>query len=88
MVEGHKGSLICARCLTLACRALADGSAVMMEDTSSCTTCLMHKREPSWQSPAYPEAWICTWCIEKSAAMLERDPDFAWSRPTPGGAGG
>lgn len=82
MVEGHKGSLICGPCLSLAYRQVVLGSAPLMEDHSSCTMCLMHKREPSWQSPAHPDAWICSWCVEKSAKMLEKDPDTAWVRPT------
>lgn len=82
MVEGHKGSLICGPCLSLAYRAVVLGGAPLMEDHSSCAMCLMHKREPSWQSPANPEAWICTWCVEKSAGMLEKDPETAWVKPT------
>jgi hypothetical protein len=28
-----------------------------------------------------PGAVICRWCIERSAGMLEKDPESGWKRP-------
>ncbi|MDX2147818.1 MAG: hypothetical protein SFZ23_09880 [Planctomycetota bacterium] len=89
MVEGHRGSLICGSCLRVAWLHVTGlhatgpngaANAGPMSDEASCALCLMHKREPAWQSPS-TEAWACRWCLTKSAEMLERDPDVAWTRP-------
>lgn len=80
MVEGHKGSLICAPCLTLAFDELWNrpgGQRVPF----TCTLCLEHREEPYWVSPAFPEAGICKRCTKQSVVMLERDPEAGWKRP-------
>lgn len=65
MVEGHRGSLVCAKCLNLAFdllwnRAPAwDGKGpppptppdLAMPEGALCRMCLEHREEPSWQSP-------------------------------------
>lgn len=94
MIEGHRGSLICAPCLTRACQTLrtaqpgdaaepaAAGSiAPRMPEYASCALCLLHKDEDVWISPAFPEAVACRWCVEKAATLLERDPEAGWKRP-------
>lgn len=84
MVEGHRGSLICAECLTDAVReVLVLSAGVAHEEINICTMCLQHKEQPHWRSPSHAECAICAWCIEKSATMLERDPEIGWSRPLP-----
>jgi len=97
MVEGHRGSLICGRCLSMACRqVLVDNAGVVVPEHVACTMCLLNKRGDYWQSgtvvTAKPEdgavdvepgpgACICRWCIERSAGMLEKDPESGWKRP-------
>ncbi len=65
MVEGHRGSLVCARCLNLAYGLLWlsapkwDGKSPppptppdqQMPQGALCRMCLEHRDEPSWQSP-------------------------------------
>ncbi len=96
MMEGHKGSLICARCLALAYAALiVRNTGVVIPEHIACTMCLLNKSGDYWQSPlrvtAEPEgidnhpepgACICRWCTEKSATMLEKDPSAHWTKPT------
>lgn len=84
MMEGHHGSLICGPCLSVAYSELVlrvPGAAPAPAPGARCTMCLQDKDEPHWQSPAFPEAFICRWCIEKSAGMLEKDPASGWKRP-------
>lgn len=82
MVEGHRGSLICGPCLSLAYDALWNkGGGESVPDSVVCLMCLAHNDDPVWRSPAYPDALICKRCAKQSAVMLERDPDSKWSRP-------
>jgi hypothetical protein len=84
MVEGHQGSLICIKCLTLAYAEVVNvGEGVRHEDVHNCTMCLSHREEPHWRSPVYDDAVICRWCIERAALMMSKDPDTAWTPPTP-----
>lgn len=88
MVEGHQGSLICSRCLTVAIsQALiaGDGMTPDRRATAKCTLCLEHRGEFGryWQSPLYAEACVCERCILQSADTLESDPESTWRRPTP-----
>jgi hypothetical protein len=88
MVEGHKGSLICASCLTVAFREVAlptGGGGVPLAERGTCTLCLAPTSEPVWVSPAYPEASACRKCVKQSAAILEKDQKGepnGWKRPT------
>lgn len=93
MVEGHKGSLICGRCLAVAFDELWNRGAGVRPagvgpDSSAhdralatCTLCLELRDEPYWYSPLHPEVGICRRCTKQSAVMLERDPDSGWKRP-------
>jgi len=83
MVEGHRGSLICGRCLTEAYkRVMVLGIGVNVPEAVTCTTCLQHKDEPHWQSDLVDAApVICQWCIKRSATMLSKDPDSGWTKP-------
>jgi hypothetical protein len=82
MVEGHRGSLICAECLTLACvEVTLLNAGVDHHNVDNCTMCLAHKEAPYWRSPLHAEAVICRPCIEQSARLLEKDPDAGWKRP-------
>ncbi|MFO0857615.1 MAG: hypothetical protein U0640_09705 [Phycisphaerales bacterium] len=52
MVEGHKGSLICGRCLTAACKAvLVQNAGVVVPQHIGCAMCLLNKTGDYWQSP-------------------------------------
>lgn len=65
MVEGHRGSLVCAKCLSLAFDLLWnqapawDGVSPQppvppdqtMPEGALCRMCLEHREEPCWQSP-------------------------------------
>lgn len=91
LIEGHQGSCICGKCLTIAY------SEVVLQDQNSapaeykCTMCLETSKDRAaenrpdntgWQSPAYPEAVICRRCIKLAAGALHKDKDYAWSKPT------
>ncbi len=83
MVEGHKGSLICGSCLSLAYRmaVLADPPSGPMADLGSCVMCLQHKDRGAWESPMTTGTWICEECVRNSAKMLEKDKEITWTRP-------
>jgi hypothetical protein len=94
MIEGHHGSCICGRCLTVAFRAAVlqgDGGAPaeyqcpMCLERSADRAALGRAGETAWPSPAQPDAVICRRCIELAASALERDPDSGWQRPAAGG---
>lgn len=52
MIEGHKGSLICGRCLTAACKTvLVQNVGVVVPSHIACTMCLLNKSGDYWQSP-------------------------------------
>jgi hypothetical protein len=83
MVEGHRGSLICARCLTLAFRAVIIDQ---QGEPGECALCLQFKEEPCWVSPVDDAARACYNCIAQSARMLEKDKDYNWHAPKAPGA--
>ncbi|QOJ00827.1 MAG: hypothetical protein HRU70_10110 [Phycisphaeraceae bacterium] len=80
MVEGHQGSLICARCLAVAYRQVILANDNSAPEGYSCALCLLTKPEHAWLSPA-TGAVACRWCVNKSADMLEKDPDMGWAKP-------
>lgn len=89
MVEGHKGSLICASCLAVAYRSLAlDGMPSLLPQAGehpwgglTCALCLEERGQPAWRSPVREEALVCLRCVKQSATTLEKDPDSGWKRP-------
>lgn len=90
MIEGHQGSCICGRCLSVAYAAMVRGGDESVEGGYRCAMCLEREEdretlsragEPGWQSPAYPEAAVCRRCIELAAKALARDRTFKWSPP-------
>lgn len=83
MVEGHRGSLICGRCLTVAYRevVLAQGGVALAE-REVCTLCLAPTSEPVWVSPAFAMAKACRKCLKQSAGVLQKDPESGWKKPT------
>ncbi len=82
MVEGHQGSLICARCLTVAYTTLVvSEDAPLPKGGATCTLCLEERTQPEWRSPLHDEAVVCLRCVKQSATTLEKDPDFGWKKP-------
>lgn len=87
MVEGHKGSLVCARCLSAAWAVVSAGGggagAVggVGADRCACTMCLEQRSGPRWESPLFAEAVICLRCVKQAARTLEKDPESGWRRP-------
>lgn len=82
MVEGHRGSLICGACLTIAWVELFHHT---LSDTprsdEACVLCLESARpEPHWRSPA-TDALACRRCVKQSAGVLHKDRDTDWSKP-------
>jgi len=93
-VEGHHGSCICGRCLTVAVvslrnaateRAFESASAASPAAATStlapCTMCLEPRDEPHWPSPKR-EARICARCIDQAVRVLSKDRSSGWSPPS------
>lgn len=83
MVEGHRGALICARCLTPAYVELVHHSGGEAARGRHCTMCLEDRDQGEWESPMFPEARICLRCVKQAAGVLARDPDSGWKKPDP-----
>lgn len=88
MVEGHRGSLICGRCLTVAYTDIVLGDVSESSHGTdgaiqelTCVMCLEAKAEGMWQSPVLEEARVCRTCVNRSAGKLHKDPDWNWSKP-------
>lgn len=81
MVEGHRGSLICARCLTVAFDEVVNrkGGEPLPEGTT-CVLCLSRPEGAAWRSPAL-DVWACARCIRQSAGVLAKDKESEWTRP-------
>jgi hypothetical protein len=81
MVEGHRGSLICGRCLTVAYTEAVTHGLRSATSGAACTLCLEPRDGPAWASPGRPEAVACLRCIKQSAGVLTKDPEANWRRP-------
>lgn len=90
MIEGHRGSCICADCLRAACLAVGmstppegrrDFTCIMCLESEVDRIALNRAEETGWMSPRYSEAVICRRCVRLAAGVLERADDFEWSRP-------
>ena len=81
MIEGHKGSCICGKCLKMAWNQIVVNR---MDDSGSewtCKMCLEQRDEPFYQSPVHEDAHICRRCIRMGAhALRTEDPD-SWDLP-------
>lgn len=87
MIEGHRGSLICGLCLAAAhTEVVLNGGGVRLPEGETCVLCLAPKDEPHWRGRAEARPPACKTCIKRSGAMLEKDPDNNWKRPTAPGA--
>jgi len=83
MIEGHRGSLICDRCLSIAYTEIVHlDSGYHPAKTEACRLCLEVERDGlHWQSPIDDAALACRRCIKQSAGVLHKDPDFPWKKP-------
>jgi hypothetical protein len=82
-VEGHRGSCICGRCLTLAFADLAiHFVSDQPRDGEACTLCLEPKPDTAhWRSPAFEDTIACVNCVKRAAGVLHKDPDTPWTKP-------
>ncbi len=90
MIEGHQGSCMCGRCLTIAYTEVILDGADCSPEAFKCPMCLeddadrealSRAGEAGWQSPVDERAVICRRCIELAAKTLEKNRDFDWKRP-------
>jgi len=86
-IEGHQGSVICGKCLSVAYTEVvlhgSDKVSTSREDGAGnpCTMCLETRDESGWTSPVNEKALICKRCIELAAQTLEKDRDTEWVIP-------
>lgn len=82
LVEGHQGSVICGRCVSVAFAEVVLGGGGAEELAGlKCRMCLEERDEPQWESPLDGTVRICRRCIEMAAGAMEKDPDTSWKRP-------
>lgn len=83
MVEGHRGSLICGKCLRIAFTELVLAAAGE-PSPEPCTMCLEVRSDRTWTSPVHDSARICRRCANQSGRILAKDKDMGWPLPTAG----
>ncbi len=90
MLEGHHGSCICGKCLSVAYAdvvlngtntAPAEYSCPMCLETTEDRAATDRDNEPGWPSPLRDEAVICKRCIELAANALTKDKESGWTKP-------
>tara|TARA_X000001316_G_C894313_1_gene14865 strand:+ start:14 stop:364 length:351 start_codon:yes stop_codon:yes gene_type:complete len=83
MVEGHRGSLICGNCLSIAFMELVHlDTGITPAREMACVLCLENGRDGlHWVSPMNDEVIACRRCIKQSAGVLHKDPDIEWKKP-------
>ena len=81
MVEGHRGSCICGKCLRIAWDSVINGEMNDAIENCNCTMCLEQRSDPFFRSPAWPEAFICRRCIRLTAQALRKNDDSDWDAP-------
>lgn len=84
MIEGHKGSVICLRCVEDSLAGVQEA-----EGEYRCTMCIrddIPESLPRWQHPSptpsdglNADATICRKCINQAAQRLHKDPDIDWT---------
>src|SRR5579862_2940135 len=80
VVEGHKGSLICGDCLAAAYRVLGLENGGNAPAGATCVMCLEERKERGWAGAT--GAVVCKRCAKQSAAVLAKDKDYQWVKPT------
>ncbi len=83
MVEGHRGSIICGACLSIAFTEVVHlQSGYEPTKGETCVLCLETGRpDPHWKSPVNENKIACRRCIKQSAGVLKKDPDNDWTKP-------
>lgn len=83
MVEGHRGSLICGNCLSIAYMELVHlDTGITPPREQACALCLENGRDGlHWVSPVDDSVIVCRRCIKQSAGVLHKDPDSPWKKP-------
>lgn len=83
MVEGHRGSLICGNCLSIAYMELVHlDTGITPPREQACVLCLENGREElHWVSPLNESVIACKRCIKQSAGVLHKDTDIPWKKP-------
>lgn len=83
MVEGHRGSIICGRCLSVAYAELVHlGSDRPCQSGEKCVLCLEEGRpDAHWESPGIAGVLACKRCVKQSAGVMHKDKDTPWSKP-------
>lgn len=83
MIEGHQGSLMCARCLTVAyAEIVLINPGPPPGEAPKCVLCLEHRDEALWRSPVHDDQFACRRCVRQAATTMERDPDAKWKKPS------
>lgn len=77
-VEGHQGSVICGKCLSVAFVSIVTCS--VDEQEASCVMCLEKRSAPFWQGLG-DDAIICRRCVKQSAGILQKSSEDDWSKP-------
>jgi len=90
MVEGHRGSLICSQCLSIAFTEVVHlDSGYLPTPKEVCILCLETGRDGfHWQSPLDSSVLACRRCIKQSAGVLHKDPETDWKKPADPKTGG
>lgn len=90
MVEGHRGSCICGRCLTIAYTEVVLNNQNPAGEKFTCAMCLESEQDRSaikrgdesgWRSPVHEVAAICRRCIKQTAGILQKDKESGWRKP-------
>jgi hypothetical protein len=90
MIEGHQGSCLCGRCLTVAYTEVVVNGHDAAPASYKCPMCLEDEQdrealgrggESGWRSPVHEDAVICRRCLELAARSLEKDRDSGWKKP-------
>jgi len=83
MVEGHRGSLICSQCLSIAFTELVHlDSGYTPARTETCVLCLESERDGlHWRSPVDESVIACRRCVKQSSGVLHKDADTPWKKP-------
>jgi len=93
MIEGHHGSCLCGRCLTVAYTEVILNASSTAPAEYKCPMCLEEAGdrealeragEGGWQSPLHDDAVICKRCIELAARSLDKDRAWEWAAPRKG----
>ena len=78
-IEGHRGSVICGKCLSVAFVSIV--TCEVEEQEAECVMCLEKRTTQIWKG-LREEAIICRRCVKQSSGVLQKSPDYDWSKPS------